>query len=118
MKSDDPLLAAWDETLARKGNAPAIFDTGGEVLRSFSEIEKRARELESEIAGPVYPIDFGNQPDWPSPLLAALRRQVVALPLESSITPSQRESALQICGSADWDESRPVLLKLTSGTTA
>src|SRR4051812_33162813 len=118
MKSDDPLLAAWDETLARKGDAPAIFDTRGEVLRSFSDIEKRARALEREIAGPVYPIDCGNQPDWPSHLLAALRRRIVALPLESSIPPQQRESALQICGSGAWDEPRPVLLKLTSGTTA
>ena len=118
MKSHDPLLAAWDQTLARKENRPAIFDTRGQVLRTFSDLERRARELESAIAGPVYPIDFGNQPDWPSHLLAALRRGVVALPLESSITPQQRENALQICGSRDLGEPRPVLLKLTSGTTA
>lgn len=118
MKSDDPLLAAWDETLARKSDAPAIFDTRGEVLRTFGDLEKRARELESEIAGPVHLIDFGNQPDWPSHLLAALRQGVVAVPLESSITAQQRENALQICGNGDWGEPRPVLLKLTSGTTA
>jgi acyl-coenzyme A synthetase/AMP-(fatty) acid ligase len=112
------LLAAWDETLAGKSNSPAIFDTRGEVLRTFGDIEKRARELEGEIAGPVYPIDFGNQPDWPSHLLAALRRRVVALPLESSITPQQRQNALEICGRGDWGEPQPVLLKLTSGTTA
>ena len=35
MKSDDALLAAWDETLARKGNAPAIFATTGKVSRTF-----------------------------------------------------------------------------------
>src|SRR4051812_4361820 len=118
MKSDDPLLAAWDETLAGNGDAPAIFDTRGEVLRSFSDIEKRARALESEIAGRIYPIDCGNHPDWPSHLLAALRRGVVALPLESSITPQQRETALRLCASGDWREQQTVLLKLTSGTTA
>jgi acyl-CoA synthetase (AMP-forming)/AMP-acid ligase II len=118
MKSDDPLLAAWDETLARKGDSPAIFDTRGQVLRTFKEIENRAGELEPTIAGSVYPIDVGNQPDWPSHLLAALRRGVVALPLESSITASQRESALQISSAGDWGEPQPVLLKLTSGTTA
>jgi long-chain acyl-CoA synthetase len=118
MKSDDPLLAAWGETLARKGSAPAIFDTRGEVLRTFRDIETRARELEGTIAGPVYPIEIGNQPDWPSHLLAALRRRVVALPLESSITPQQRENALQVCGCGDLGGRRPVLLKLTSGTTA
>jgi acyl-CoA synthetase (AMP-forming)/AMP-acid ligase II len=118
MKSEDALLAAWEKTLARKGDAPAIFDTRGQVLRIFSDIESRARELAEAIAGPVYPIDVGNQPDWPSHLLAALGRRVVALPLESAITPQQRESALRICNGGDWKEQRTVLLKLTSGTTA
>ena len=43
MKSDDVLLAAWAETLARKGDSAAIFDTRGEVLRTFAALEKRAR---------------------------------------------------------------------------
>jgi len=118
MKSDDPLLAAWEEILARKSDSPAIYGTSGGVLRTFAEIESRSRELEGEISERLHPIDIGNQPDWPSHLLAALRRQVVALPLESSITPPQRETALEICRAREWDEPRPVLLKLTSGTTA
>ena len=125
MKSDDALLAAWEETLARKGDAPAIFDTRGEVLRTFREVENRARavesDLESRAEGELYPIDIGNHPDWPSLLLASLRRRLVALPLEDSITPQQREAALAICNpspSHDWGERPPVLLKLTSGTTA
>jgi acyl-CoA synthetase (AMP-forming)/AMP-acid ligase II len=118
MKSDDALLAAWEKTLARKKNAPAIFDTRGQVSRTFADIESRAQQLAETIAGPIYPIDVGNQPDWPSHLLAALRRRVVALPLESSITPQQRESAIRLCASGDWDKHQTVLLKLTSGTTA
>jgi acyl-CoA synthetase (AMP-forming)/AMP-acid ligase II len=118
MKSDDALLAAWEKTLARKKTAPAIFDTRGQVTRTFAEIETRAHELAETVSGPVYPIDVGNHPDWPSHLLAALRRRVVALPLQSSITPQQRESALRLCASADWDKQQTVLLKLTSGTTA
>lgn len=118
MKSDNPLLTAWEETLARNGAAPAIFDPHGEVQRTFSDIDRRARELEGEISGPIHPIDIGNQPDWPSHLLAALRRRVVALPLESSITPPQRESALRLCQDGDWRNQQTVLLKLTSGTTA
>jgi acyl-CoA synthetase (AMP-forming)/AMP-acid ligase II len=119
MKSDDALLAAWEETLAQRRDAPAIFDTRGEVLRTFGDIESRARELEDSIEEDrVYPIDQGNQPDWPSHLLAALRRKVVALPLESTITAPQREAALRICNEGDWNAPRPVLLKLTSGTTA
>lgn len=119
MKSDDALLAAWEETLAQKRDVPAIFDTRGEVLRTFGDIESRARELEGKIEdATIYLIDQGNQPDWPSHLLAALRRRVVALPLESTITAPQREAALRMCNEGDWDAPRPVLLKLTSGTTA
>jgi long-chain acyl-CoA synthetase len=118
MKSADALLAAWEKTLAQKRDAAAIFDTRGEVLRTFADVEARARNLEGKISGRIYPIDLGNHPDWPSHLLAALRRRVVALPLESTITPQQREAALRLCQGADWGEARPVLLKLTSGTTA
>jgi acyl-CoA synthetase (AMP-forming)/AMP-acid ligase II len=123
MKSDDPLLAAWGETLARKGDAAAIFDTTGELLRTFRDVEDRAHALEGEIDPDArfHPIDIGNHPDWPSHLLVSLRRQLVALPLEGSITPQQREAALGICAvpnAGDWGEQRPVLLKLTSGTTA
>jgi long-chain acyl-CoA synthetase len=125
MKSNDSLLAAWEETLARKGAAPAIFDARGEVLRTFAEVEQRARIFEADMgakdAGQVHPIDIGNHPDWPSLLLACLRKGLVALPLESSITAPQREAALRICtreNFADWGKRPPVLLKLTSGTTA
>jgi long-chain acyl-CoA synthetase len=119
MKSDDALLAAWEETLAQKRDAPAIFDTRGDVLRTFADIESRASELEGGIEDDrVYSIDCGNQPDWPSHLLAALRRRVVALPLESTITASQREAALRMCSAGDWGERPLALLKLTSGTTA
>ena len=88
------------------------------MQRTFREIDQRARELEGKITGPVHPIDIGNDPDWPSHLLAALRRHVVALPLESSITPQQRENALKLCATGDWRDQPTVLLKLTSGTTA
>src|SRR5438477_7876122 len=125
MKSDDPLLAAWDETLARKGDAPAIFNTSGEVLRTFHGIEQRARAFQPKVhlcrPGQVNAIDIGNRPDWPSLLLACLRRQLVVLPLEDSMTPPQREAALRICtvrDARDWGDRPPVLLKLTSGTTA
>src|ERR1700760_1521625 len=118
MKSDNALLAAWEETLSRKGNAPAIFDTARHVERTFLDLESRARELESQIEGPVHPIDIGNHPDWPSHLLAAFRRRIVAVPLEGSITREQRQNALRLCRDGDWRDGQTVLLKLTSGTTA
>src|SRR5438270_11927226 len=101
MKSDDALLNAWEKTLARKGDAPAIFDTRGEALRTFSGVESRARELEDGIAGPVHAIDIGNQLYWPSHLQSGLRRSVVVLPLESSITPQHRKNSLRCCNSSD-----------------
>lgn len=125
MKSDDPLLAAWEETRARKGDLPAIFAPNGAVLRTFNDIERRTCDLESAFdsctPGQVNAIDIGNHPDWPSVFIACLRRRVVVLPVESSITPRQREAVLRNChapASGDWSDAPPVLLKLTSGTTA
>jgi long-chain acyl-CoA synthetase len=125
MKLDDALLAEWEKTVARKGDTAAIFDTRGEVLRTFSDIERQARALQSQIdaytPGQVNAIEIGNHPDWPSLLLACLRRQVVVLPLDESLAAEQRAAARKICtarSAGDWGERPPVLLKLTSGTTA
>ena len=73
--------------------------------------------------GQVHAIEIGNHPDWPSLLLACLRRQVVVLPLDESthrrISARRRWKFVQRPGvPADWGEHPPVLLKLTSGTTA
>ena len=146
MKSSDALLQAWDETLARKDGAPAIFNTHGEVLHTFGEVEERARALEGKIdmfeAGDVVALQIGNHKDWPPLLLACLRKKLIALPLEQSMGEHQRDEALAICkasgvvaaavsGGRDfeilplrtaaattWQGNPPSLLKLTSGTTA
>ena len=150
MKSRDPLLDAWQETLARKGNAPAIFDTNGATLRSFRQVEEQARAYEPNLgafaSADVIAIQSGNHEDWPSILLACWRREMVVLPLERSISEQERDAALKICGAAAvvaavpgaslpeilplrtaaptvnaaslWGNQRPLLLKLTSGTTA
>lgn len=125
MKLGDPLLAEWEKTVARKGDAAAILDTRGEVLRTFAGIENQARGFHSQmdacIPGQVHAIEIGNHPNWPARLLACLRRRVVILPLDESLTADQRAAALQIChapGVGDWGGRPPVLLKLTSGTTA
>jgi len=147
MKSSDPLLAAWRRTVGRAKDLPAIFNTRGEVVRKFSEIEERARNFETKIemfnAGSVIAIQIGNHEDWPSILIACLSRRLVVLPLEQSISDQQRDAALEVCraravvsaagpsgnspglfrlrpadATADWGEHLPSLLKLTSGTTA
>ena len=146
MKSSDPLLAAWRRTVGRAKDLPAIFNTRGEVVRKFSEIEERARDFETKMemfnAGSVIAIQIGNHEDWPSILIACLRRRLVVLPLEQSISDQQRDAALDACraravvsvvtsgnspglfrlrtadATAEWGEHPPSLLKLTSGTTA
>jgi long-chain acyl-CoA synthetase len=146
MKSSDALLAAWRRTVGRAKDSPAILNTHGEVVRKFSEIDECARDFEGKIeafkAGSVIGVQIGNHEDWASILIACLRRQLVALPLEQSISDQQRDAALEICGAkalvsavpdrtspqlfrlqtadaaAHWGERSPSLLKLTSGTTA
>jgi acyl-CoA synthetase (AMP-forming)/AMP-acid ligase II len=145
MKPKGALLERWGAIVARKGNAPAVFNSHGQVDRTFREIDDRARDFESKIdifsAGSVVAVQIGNHEDWPSILIACLRRGVVALPLEQSISEQQRDAALKICkasavvsavprgsveivrlrtaaSTVDWGEKPPSLLKLTSGTTA
>ena len=145
MKSIDPLLDSWQQTLRRAKDRPAVLNSHGEILRKFRDIEERARDFEAKLemfrASSVIAIQVGNHEDWPSLLIACLRRQVVVLPLEQSISDQQRDAALVLCrasavvsavpsgdspqivcpktagATADWDR-QPSLLKLTSGTTA
>jgi long-chain acyl-CoA synthetase len=142
MKTEDPLLATWAETLLRRRDAPAIFDTQRQVVCRFGEIEALSRRYENGPlkdlrAGEILAIQIGNHAHWPALLLACLRREIVVLPLERTVSDQERTSALQICrasglitvvearvqrlvdrGAIDWKKHRPVLLKLTSGTTA
>ena len=140
MKSSlsDSLIERWEQ-LSRLKTEPAILDTKGKVLRTFAQIEEEAAELERTFlsrfrAGEVIAIQIGNHPDWPSLFLACLRKHLVVLPLEQTISDEQKQSAFQICNVAvavssgriwtgdfaanDWGNDRPSLLKLTSGTTA
>src|SRR5436853_610677 len=125
MKAQDPLLAAWEETLARKRDAPAIFNPGGEVVSSFLQIEERARAIEAKMptARPhnVNAIQIGNHEDWPPIFLACLRTQRVVLPIDESVGKEQADTAVSIAaksGIIDWGNKPPTLFKLTSGTTA
>jgi len=134
----------WTETLSRRSSDAAIFDTAGEVLRTFADIEAEAErfaamKLDAFSPGAVIAVQIGNHPAWPALLLACWRRRLVVLPLEKSISVNEREAACAICHATaifeaetdgavrltsrdatpvDWGEHMPVLLKLTSGTTA
>lgn len=141
-KGEDPLLAAWAGTLGRRAREPAIFDRHGTVLSRFDEVEELSRgyangALQDLRSGEILAIQIGNHAHWPALFLACLRREIVVLPLERTMSDQERASALQTCRAAaliasvesgieslprenevEWDERRPVLLKLTSGTTA
>ncbi|MEO5717585.1 MAG: class I adenylate-forming enzyme family protein [Chthoniobacterales bacterium] len=142
MIAQDPLLVAWAGTLARRAGAPAIFDPRGRVIFRFKEIEELSRGYETGAlrdlgAGEILAIQIGNHAHWPCLLLACLRRGIVVLPLERTMSDQERASALQTCRASalmtlvesgvtplpeakavEWGERPPVLLKLTSGTTA
>ncbi len=146
-RSGDPLLQAWEKTLRENGERPAILDPGGSVARTFSTIEERAIQFAAELdpieAGEVIAIQIGNRPDWPSLFLACLRKRVVVLPLEQTMSDEQRKAAFATCGvvatanlggsgvtlervlpvktpaaTTIWGKNQPSLLKLTSGTTS
>src|SRR5205085_9505592 len=115
--SSDILLTAWDGTLLRGANGPAIYDTRGAVVRSFVEIEEEARGFERELLGEfadgdVIAIQIGNHAAWPALLLACLRKRLVALPLERMISPRERDVALEICRAAAIVEAETVTVAL------
>ncbi|HEU5313883.1 MAG TPA: class I adenylate-forming enzyme family protein [Candidatus Udaeobacter sp.] len=125
MKSSDPLLEAWEKTLARRRDRPAIFATSGEVIRTFLAIEEHARAVQTKMPPSkpfnVNAIQIGNHADWPSLFLACLRTQRVVLPIDESVSKQHAEAAFAIAaksGTADWGNRPPALFKLTSGTTA
>ena len=104
MKPTDVLLERWAEVLARKNDAPAIRNSAGEVVYTFRQIEETARDFASKVDNiqvhGVLAVQVGNHEDWPSILLACLRREVLVLPLEQSISTLQRDAALKVCGAA------------------
>jgi long-chain acyl-CoA synthetase len=104
MKPKDVLLERWEAVLAQKPDGPAIFNTAGQSVRTFRQVDDRANDFESKIdnlaAGNVLAVQIGNHQDWPSILIACLRRQVVVLPLEQSITDQQRDAAVKVCNAS------------------
>ena len=151
MNESDPLLGAWCSILERRRAEPAILAETGHVLGTFEDVEDRAAQfgvgLRAFLPGAVIGVQIGNHPDWPSIFLACLRRQLVVVPLDSSISAQERAAALEICRATaliasqplngqmlrdqelpvitrlgqqeiDWEDCPPCLLKLTSGTTA
>jgi long-chain acyl-CoA synthetase len=142
-ESDNPLLLAWQETLARFGGRSAIFAASGEALRTFAGIALEAVKLgklfERIPPHSVVAIQIGNSERWPELLLALWKRNLIPLPL-GEMSPTELAITLGTCRAAalvtqeggpvivhrrpvppdatSWQGPVPDFLKLTSGTTS
>lgn len=138
------LLTAWWATLGWRGNAPAILDSRGELLRTFFEIEiealKITRMFDRIPPGSVVAVQLGNGERWPEVLLALWRRRLVPMPLPDhlsetglAITLGTIRAAALVTNAGGpmivhrrpvppeahlWGGHAPDFLKLTSGTTS
>ena len=141
---DNALLTAWWATLGSKGNAPAILDPRGELLRTFFEIEiealKFSRMFDRIPPGSVVAVQLGNGERWPEVLLGLWRRRLVPMPLPDQMSETEMAITLGTIRAAAlvtnaqgpmivhrrpvppeahlWGGPAPDLLKLTSGTTS
>ena len=141
--SDNPILTAWQQTLGRFGQKPAIYAADGRILRSFMEIGieamKIGRLFERIPAHSVVAVQIGNSERLPELLLALWRKQLIPMLLgemgatELAITLGTVHAAAYVTndGGPLYVHRRPVpenatrwlgpvphLLKLTSGTTS
>jgi acyl-CoA synthetase (AMP-forming)/AMP-acid ligase II len=95
------IISAWEKTLARRDGASALFSSSGAVLRTFADIEQAAVDFSGRMTlfepGEVVAIRIGNSPDWPSMLLAAMRRGLVPLPVGRHIEKFERDITLETC---------------------
>ncbi len=140
---DNPILAAWQQTLGRFGQKPAIIAADGRVLRSFMEIGieavKVGRLFDRIPAHSVVAVQIGNSERVPELLLALWKRQLIPLLLgdvgatELAITLGTVHAAAYVTNEGGplyvhrrpvpenvtrWLGPVPQFLKLTSGTTS
>ena len=140
---ENPILAAWQNTLARLGPHPAIYSPTGAVLRTFMQIGLEAlkigRMFDRFPPHSVVAIQIGNSRLWPELLLALWGRQLIPLPL-GELGATELAHTLGACRAAAlvsnvggplivhrrpvaddalyWCGPVPQFLKITSGTTS
>jgi acyl-CoA synthetase (AMP-forming)/AMP-acid ligase II len=140
---ENPILAAWQDTLARFGQTPAIYSPLGTVLRTYAQIGlealKMGRLFENIPRNSVVAVQIGNSEQWPELMLALWRRQLIPLPL-GDMGQTELAYTLGTCRAAAlvtnvggpvivhrrpvpdnatrWTGRAPQFLKITSGTTS
>ncbi len=141
--SENPILAAWQATLARFGQQPAIYAPTGRVLRTFMQIGLEAlkvgRLFDRIPPHSVVAVQIGNSEQWPELLLALWKHQLIPMPLgelgqaelaytlgtcRAAALVSKQEGSLIVHrrpvseDATSWPGRAPQFLKLTSGTTS
>jgi acyl-CoA synthetase (AMP-forming)/AMP-acid ligase II len=148
MTSVSPILERWERIVRESGASSAIVDAGIGSSTTFEQIDEMALMFESRF---FRDLPAGSLVIWRAPrfrpalaqcsaaLIAALRRRIALLLVDSSSTDSQLESIREssrahrlVMSSASgeltghsfqrhdaphWAQTPPALLKLTSGTT-
>jgi long-chain acyl-CoA synthetase len=109
--TQNPILAAWEQTLHRRSAAPALVDLEGKTLRSFAELESEARVLAASFAeapeGTVVAVQTGNSILLPALLLALWRQNCVPVLLDRSLESGASDAALAICRAGFLVSLRP-----------
>jgi long-chain acyl-CoA synthetase len=136
------LLRRWAGVLEGRESLAAVRAASGEILRTFLDVNAEALQLRARFPdwerGAVIAVQLGNHPGWPAALLALIAAEGVVLPVGSHLGTSELERVSEACRVSgvlshvsgewvfrsrqcgavpDWGKRRPVLLKLTSGTT-
>ncbi|MBV8174891.1 MAG: acyl--CoA ligase [Verrucomicrobia bacterium] len=127
----------WKRVLMDRSRHPAIFADDGSILRTFQDVEQERflwqRRLSGFSEGDCVVGALGNDPSWPAFLLACWDRGLIVAPAEPDIPAVQLDGILQLTQAQGlvraksiqslgyqriaWEEPRPDLLKITSGTT-
>jgi long-chain acyl-CoA synthetase len=127
----------WKQVLLNRSGETAIFSDDSSILRTFQEIEEERVVWRSRLSayaeGDCIVAAIGNDPSWPAFLLACWDRGLVVAPIEPDLQAAEFGRILQFtraqglvqatgiqrfdCSPIRWDDPRPDLLKITSGTT-
>ncbi len=137
----NPILERWAGVLSGRFADPAVLDSEGEILRTFSGIERESEiwgeKLSSLASGCVIGLQIGNSPEWPAILLGAWRVGLIVVPFDFDLAGERRTRIEKLCGVSarielvgsgsvlvpqanppvEWASPALQLLKLTSGTT-